>query len=190
VAREGFAEFGFAGTSLAELARRVGLTKASLLHHFESKEALYLSALAQTVADLGRLVIEAGFDRGSHLERLDRLGETVVDYLGEHPAAASLLLSELIGRGPFGQGDGAAQVDATLRAVATFLQSGMDAGVFAEQSPQQLTMSIVGVHLVYFAAREVTRSFVGEDPVAPAMLETRRRAVREQVRALCLGSGV
>lgn len=186
IARDVFAVHGYAGTSLAELAKRADVSKAALLHHFQSKETLYLAVLSRTVADLGALVARAGIDRGDFAERLDRLGATVVDYFGEHPTAARLLLSELIGRGPFGRGPGASQVDGTLHAVAGFLRAGMEAGAFRPQSPQQLTMSIVGLHLVYFAAHDITTSFIGEDLVASAPLAERKAAVIEQVRALCL----
>ena len=48
-----FAERGFAGTSVRELATAAGVTNASLLHHYPSKEALYgavLSRIADSLA--------------------------------------------------------------------------------------------------------------------------------------------
>jgi AcrR family transcriptional regulator len=42
-----FAESGFFGTSMREIARRVGVRESALYHHFESKEQI-LRALAQT----------------------------------------------------------------------------------------------------------------------------------------------
>src|SRR5436190_82920 len=48
-----FAERGFAGTSVRELAAAAGVTNASLLHHYPSKEALYgavLSRIADSLA--------------------------------------------------------------------------------------------------------------------------------------------
>lgn len=42
-----FAENGFFGTSMREIARRVGVRESALYHHFPSKESI-LEALAQT----------------------------------------------------------------------------------------------------------------------------------------------
>lgn len=42
-----FAERGYRGGSLDQVAQRVGLTKAGLLHYFSSKEALLIAVLAE-----------------------------------------------------------------------------------------------------------------------------------------------
>ena len=40
-----FAERGYEGASMGDLAERVGLRKASLFHHFPSKDVLYATVL-------------------------------------------------------------------------------------------------------------------------------------------------
>jgi len=59
-AEELFAEGGFAGTAVRDIAARAGLTPASLYNHFESKQALYEAVLERGVrpiyAILDRLV--------------------------------------------------------------------------------------------------------------------------------------
>ncbi len=186
IARDAFAEHGYVGASLSEIGRRAGLSKPALLHHFGDKQGLYEAVMRGIVEDLTRLVIDARVDEGSFVERLDRLGALVVEYFGDEPSAARLLLTELVGRGPVGRGEGAQQVQTSLRIIEAFLSAGMGAGVFRRQDPKQLTMSLVGLHMVYFAASDVASRFVEDDVFAPTMILERKRAVLESVRALCL----
>ncbi len=55
-----FAENGFFGTSMREIARKVGVRESALYHHFPSKDAI-LATLAQTL----------GPGQARHLEHLD-----------------------------------------------------------------------------------------------------------------------
>ncbi|WDZ88246.1 TetR/AcrR family transcriptional regulator [Micromonospora cathayae] len=47
-----FAATGYKGTSLQDIAREVGVSKATVLYHFASKEALLSELMAPALADL------------------------------------------------------------------------------------------------------------------------------------------
>ena len=55
VALELFTEQGYEGTSLREIAERLGVTKAALYYHFKTKEDIVASLVADRVAELEKL---------------------------------------------------------------------------------------------------------------------------------------
>lgn len=91
-----FAERGFYGASLAQIAKELGLTKQALLHHFGSKEHLYrevLSSIAEGLSHIIAVVRDEDPDPAGQLEGLLlRLYETML----KHPENTQLLMRELL----------------------------------------------------------------------------------------------
>ncbi len=184
-ARCAFARGGYSGTSMAEIAERVGIRKSSLFHHAGSKEALYLEAVGGVLARLGSMVLDASRGPGTFVERLDGLGDAVVSYLAGSPQAAGLLLREMLDNGPFVGGEAREVVASVLAEIAAFLQGGVDDGSIPAQNPEQLALSIVGLHLFYFASPDLSAMLIGDSVWDPARLEQRRAAIKVQLRGLC-----
>jgi AcrR family transcriptional regulator len=87
-----FARRGFAKTSVQDIADAVGLSKAGLLHHFPSKDALYEAVLAyaqtmgqQLLAQVGGLPLGPERDRQAL--------EALVDVALAHPGMVALMLA-------------------------------------------------------------------------------------------------
>ncbi|HJN74836.1 MAG TPA: TetR/AcrR family transcriptional regulator [Myxococcota bacterium] len=180
-----FAAKGYGASSMAEIASACGIRKSSLFHHVESKEALYVEVLKTTIDDLGALVVAAVAEPGDFLQRLDRLGAGVTDYLGTHPQAAALLLRELMDHGPYVDSVGVGAVRTTMQLTSAFLAAGMAEGAIAQQDPRQLAMSIAGVHLLWFATSEVSSLLLEGDVFTPEQVCARKIAVLAQVHRIC-----
>ncbi len=187
-ARAVFADRGYHGTTLDRIAEQAGIRRASLLHHFGDKASLYQEVLDQVVVGLQDLIREASGARTDYPGALDALGSRIVDTLGRRPGVARLLLRELVDGGPYLEGAGGRAVQETLEFTAGFLAAGMTAGVFLRQDPRQLALTIVGLHLYYFATLDSTGSFLGAGAYSDAGIEVRKTAVLAHVRSLCLGT--
>ncbi len=187
LARPVIAERGVDGVSIREVAELAGIRKASLYHHFESKQALYKAMMDDVVESLLGLVSSARLDEGDFVTRLDRLGHLGTAYFATHPEVAGLLMRELIGEGDYLAQGGDERVQATLESMAAFLQAGMDAGAFRRSDPRQLALSLAGLHILPFAARRMTETFLKTELSSPDAIAERQRVVLEQARLLCTG---
>lgn len=182
-----FAERGYEGTSMGDLAERVGLRKASLFHHFESKDVLYITVLSQLVTGVQAALIEAAAVEGSFAHRLDVLNETITRIFGQEPHAARLLVREVMDWGPMMREALASEVQGVLRAAAQFIEAGQREGEFNPSlDADHLIVSLVGLHFIPFVMDRTVEHFTGESPFASAFIDRRRQAIREQLRNLLL----
>jgi TetR/AcrR family transcriptional regulator len=179
-----FAERGYEGTSMADLAERVGLRKASLFHHFASKEVLYAAVLARLIERVGQTVAAGTMAPGTFEERLDSIANAITGVLCEQPYAARLLIREVMDWGPVARDQLADQILMVLSAAEAFVRAGQEEGAFANMDPRHVVITLVGVHFMPFAIGHIVKRFVGTDPADPAFMAPRGEAVREQVRRL------
>ena len=169
---------------MADLAEKVGLRKASLFHHFASKEVLYAAVLARLVEDVGGAIAHSAALPGGFAERLDALGDAITVVLGEQPFAARLLIREVMDWGPVIRDHLADKIMFVLSAAEAFIRAGQAEGAFEDMDPRQLIITLMGVHFMPFAIGGIVKRFVGADPSAAAFVEPRREAVKLQVRRL------
>jgi len=95
VAEELFAERGFDGTTLRDIALEVPLQPPSLYNHFETKDEIYEAVLARAFDPLlGRLQHVA--TEGAALPPDAVIASTMLTMLSERPAVPKLLYRELL----------------------------------------------------------------------------------------------
>lgn len=89
-----FAEQGYNGTSIVQLAEKLGLTTASLYYHVKSKQELLLRVLEGGMANfLSRLEAIASLDVPAQ-ERLRLAVENHLDFVLTSPTAVAVFLRE------------------------------------------------------------------------------------------------
>jgi AcrR family transcriptional regulator len=96
-AQEVFAEAGYAGASMEVIARRAGITKATLYDHFSSKQTLHLWLLDRQRDELNHLGQEHMRAEGPLEQRVARTYDAFFRYVEEHPYAWRMLFRETTG---------------------------------------------------------------------------------------------
>jgi AcrR family transcriptional regulator len=92
-----FAERGYAGTTLDDIAAAANVTKPMIYRHFESKKALHLALLAKHRNQLAARAL-AHYTTEAPLEsRLPAMLEAWFSYVEEHPYAWRMLFRDTTG---------------------------------------------------------------------------------------------
>ena len=152
-----FAEKGFSGTSLSEIAARAGVSKANIYHHFGSKQALYLAVMrAACQCTMGGLDGEPS-DAGDPVEALRTFLVRHLEDLLRHPQAGRLVLREMTDSD-----------DTRARALAEEVFSGYASGLVsmvrraqaegalrADLDPSLLAFVLLAVNSFFFETRRV-----------------------------------
>ncbi|BDZ65365.1 TetR/AcrR family transcriptional regulator [Agromyces mangrovi Wang et al. 2018] len=101
VATAAFAEAGFSGTRVDEIAARTRTTKRMIYYHFGSKEELYLAVLERAYRSIR--TAEQALDVGTlaPVQALHRIAESTYDHHVAHSDFIRLVSIENIHRGAF-----------------------------------------------------------------------------------------
>jgi len=74
-----FAQFGYLGVSMMDIANSLGITKAALYYHFDSKEKIYLKVLNNAFEEFSEAIQKITGDKNLPIEK--RFHQTVAAYL-------------------------------------------------------------------------------------------------------------
>jgi AcrR family transcriptional regulator len=94
IALELFSEHGFDGTTLQQIADRLGFSKAALYYHFRSKEDLLQALVAPAMAELDQLFDAHEHEPDTPAERR-RFLEDYLDYMLGHRRLIAYMSSDL-----------------------------------------------------------------------------------------------
>ncbi|MDP2306619.1 MAG: TetR/AcrR family transcriptional regulator [Pseudomonadota bacterium] len=183
-----FAQHGFLGTSIQQVADAVGISKQLLLYHYPSKEALRQSVVDVITTAWTEFLPRLLDAISSSHERMDLVSDELYTFLEEHADMARVVMLELVNdTGPLGariEGD----VRPWMQVAADFIRLRQREGSFRPDVDPEAFVVGMGTLLLGTIALLHVR---GTDwPANAPTEEWRRRRLREAVRMLEAGLSV
>ncbi|WP_407445337.1 TetR/AcrR family transcriptional regulator [Rhodococcus sp. (in: high G+C Gram-positive bacteria)] len=142
-ALEAFAERGYDGTSIREIASRAGLSVPGLYHHYPSKQALLVSLTTTVMQDLldrsRRALAEAG---PTPSEQFDAVVESLLRFHMVRRDQAFVASTEMRSMEPASRAAFIALRDEQQRMLDGIVEDGVETGAFTTPFPRDASRAV------------------------------------------------
>lgn len=181
-ARVAFAEHGFHGTKLQEVAAAAGLRHPTLLYHFGSKEGLYAAVIEDAFAAWGAETERAISTGLRGFEQVAALVEAGYRFLTAHADLARIWRHEALAGGGRLEDAMVAFIRPFVQRAVAFLRAEVAAGRLREHEPVELLQLVYATVMTYVSEERFRARLLDEEPLAPAALDRHRAALIDLLR--------
>lgn len=161
-----FAEKGFEGTSIRDLAARAEVNVAMVNYYFGSKEKLFEAMVQQKAAYLKGVLEELAKDSTlSEIEKLDRIIESYVNRMFTNRLFHRIIHQELMMNQRESLQDSIVTIlSPNSSAIKTIIETGIKKGVFRKVDPPLLMASLFGTLNQVLLSKKMCNKFLDRDP--------------------------
>ena len=186
VATREFADRGYAGARINEIADKTSTTKRMIYYYFGGKEQLYVAVLEQAYGLIRTLEQQLDVEHLDPVEAIRELAGLTFDHHESHPDFIRLVSIENIHRAEHLARSSVLSglANPAIGVLRTILQRGWDAGVFREDVDALDVHQVISAFCVFRTAnRHTFGAIFGRDLLDPARRDHQRRMLGDLVVA-------
>jgi AcrR family transcriptional regulator len=191
VATAEFADRGYAGARINEIADKTSTTKRMIYYYFGGKEQLYVAVLEQAYSRIRSLEQQLDVEHLDPVEAIRELAGLTFDHDESHPDFIRLVSIENIHRAEHIARSEVLSglANPALDVLGAILQRGWDAGVFRDDVDALDVHQVISGYCVFRTANRYTFGAIfGRDMLAPALREHQRQILGDLLVAYLTAS--
>ena len=187
-AAEIFAEVGFAGARMDEIAKRAGVNKATIYYHIGNKKTLYARVLHEHFSSAVDRFDQRLQQAASPLEKLSAFIKQIALEMEQDPHKASMMLREAMDGGKNVPESVGRDLAGIIERLARILAEGEKSGCFINVDPFTVHFLITGAFAFYKISQPIREKVYQTlaPPFSPSASDT--VAFAEQVERLIMKS--
>jgi TetR/AcrR family transcriptional regulator len=149
-----FAEKGYAGTSLREIAEAARTTKPMIYYYFRSKEGLYLSMLGDLLQQFAEQIDRATHPGDGPLEKLRSFCDTYLRYFQSQEPHVAFIVREVFGLGADVTSEFGKRLDERIQSrLRRVLDEGVASGIFRDGDVERCSVAVMGILNMFILRR-------------------------------------
>jgi len=149
VARAVFAEKGYNGTHMDEIAGRAGVNKATLYYQIGDKDTLYAEVIHRVIGSVAQDIVRAIAASPTPEEKLKAYIACVASAIDKNPEIPPIMMREIASGGANMPRLVAEDIVSVIITLMGVLEEGTKKGVFIETIPYLVHMMTLGAILLY-----------------------------------------
>ena len=154
-AAEVFAEAGFAGARMDEIAARTSVNKATIYYHIGDKETLYTRVLHEHFASAGEEFQRILHKGQSPEEKLSLFIRQIAQVMDQNPNKVFMMLREIAAGGAHLPEIVALDLAAIIGKLGDILTDGEKQGRFIHVNPFSVHLMVIGAFILFRASASV-----------------------------------
>ena len=177
-----FAEKGFKGANVREIAAQADIKQSALYRHFENKEALYQAVLERSLRPMLEFLEAMTEDVESKITpegQMNMILEQVVDLLARHPHV-SYLFQQAVMSNNQSKEESELWLNALLQQGQLLaISMGDSLDIADEETAVIRLMALYNLCVGYFSSASIVKGFLGKEVDDPALLEKQKGLLKD-----------